>query len=180
MAIIIKAGGGVNVRKTTTYNLKFDFNQTYDIIIEKNLEDSKKRIGEILKSEDLVKENFECTESFDDDVFKYELFFVSISDVDLDINENDKGGYEGSASREISISYLIKIFDFDTFNREIENSYGVTISEEYDDEAEENSDVIQACSMFTGFYAEAENDDFSIKFYSETSDGQIDTRMKSG
>ena len=180
MAIVIKAGDGVSVRKANTYNLRFDFNQTYDIVIQKNLEDSKKHILDILKSEDLVKENFECTESFDDDVFKYELFFVSISDVDFDINENDKNGYEGSASREISISYLITIYDFDTFNREIENSYGITISEEYDDEDEESSDVIQACSMFTGFYAEAENDSFSIEFSSETSDGKIETKMKIG
>ena len=179
MAIIIK-GAGVSVRKSTTYNVRFDFNQEYDIIIRNNLEDSKKNIEEILNSEDLVKENFECIEPFDEAVLKYELFFVSISDVDLDINENDKGGYEGSASREISISYLITIYDFDTFNQEIENSCGVTISEEYDDEDEENSDVIGACSIFTGFYAGAENDDFSIEFSSETGDGEIDTKMKSG
>jgi len=179
MAIIVK-GSGVTQKKSTTYNVRFDFTQSYDIVIHNNLEDSKKSIIEILASEDLVKQNFECIEAFEDDVLNYNLYFVSISDVQLDVKENDKGEYEGGACREISLSYLVTIYDLDEFNSVIASSCGVTIAEEYDDEDDEDSDVIQTCSIFTGFYAGAESENFSIEFSIETGGGCIDTKTKVG
>ena len=168
-------GIGVQIRKSSKYVVHFEYSQNYSVRISTELDASQSKIKELLSSTKELEENFELSEDLDTEVFKYELSDIAISNVELDLEENE---VDGSASRDISFYLVISIYNFDDLNNILENNWGVSIQEDYDDEDDEASDIIEALSnLFTGFYVNDENDNYEIEWEDENGGGELISKV---
>jgi hypothetical protein len=177
--VMIKVKGlGAQFEGSNKYVVSFEYSQNYSIWISADYGSNQKEIMELLSSVEAIKQDFELCVSFNPKVFKYDLINVSIENVDIDMEDGDTGEVDGSASRDVLLSVVVSIYDFEEFNEVLNSEWDISVEREYEDDSEEASDLVQALSLlFAGLDLSEDADDYGVEFTDEMIEGDLISKV---